>query len=267
MKVWRFRLPSYRAGGPATDVAKQRPALLNGLPAPNVSATLDTDETTTERIEAPAATLSRGIDLRSIESGGRRALDIVLGLVGSIAALPVLAIAGLAILVDDGWPVIYRRQVLGVGGLEFAALKLRTMRVNEDRLLERQPELLERYRLQTKLENDPRVTRIGRALRRFHIDELPQLINVLAGQMSIVGPRMIHPSELSRFGDFGRERLSVRPGMTGLWQIAKSTYGYDERLALDRLYLRNRSLSFDLRIMLLTIPSIFGWRAKISHGL
>jgi exopolysaccharide production protein ExoY len=194
----------------------------------------------------------------------RRAVDITVATVGLALSAPFLVLAGVLIKLEDRGPILHRRRVLGRGATEFDAYKLRTMRVNADQWLERQPEMLERYRAQTKLANDPRVTRVGYVLRRFHIDELPQFINVLAGQMSIVGPRMIHPSELSRFGNFGPARLSVRPGITGLWQVAKSNYGYDERIALDQLYIANRSLALDLRIVLFTIPSIFGLRTYFA---
>ena len=195
-----------------------------------------------------------------LQRSGKRVFDVAVALVGLVTTLPIVVLAGLAILIDDRWPVLYRRPVLGLGGVPFRALKLRTMQLDADQWLERQPELFERYRLVTKLEKDPRVTRIGRLLRRFHVDELPQFLNVLAGQMSIVGPRMISPSELSNFGELGPARLSVRPGMTGLWQVAKSSYDYQERIALDETYLRNQSLGLDIRLTLMTIPSIFGWR-------
>src|SRR5437868_5236881 len=172
----------------------------------------------------------------------RRAVDILFAAVALVTAAPVLGLASLLISLEDGGPVLHRRRVLGRGGTEFDAYKLRTMRVDADLWLAGRPDLFERYQSMTKLANDPRVTRPGRILRRFHIDELPQFVNVLAGQMSVVGPRMIHPSELGRFGDFGRERLTIRPGVTGLWQVSRSGYDYDERLALDLLYLRNRSI-------------------------
>ncbi len=194
---------------------------------------------------------------------GSRAMDVALSLIGLIAVSPLLVAACLGILVEDGWPVIHRRKVLGLGGSEFKALKLRTMRADADQWIVQEPALYEQYRAHTKLDKDPRVTRLGRLLRGLHIDELPQLVNVLAGQMSIVGPRMIHPSELARFGSFGTARLSVRPGITGLWQVSKTSYGYDERIALDRFYIENHSLVLDLRIALLTIPSIFGWRTNL----
>jgi exopolysaccharide production protein ExoY len=190
----------------------------------------------------------------------RRLVDIAVAVVGLALSAPFVVVAAVLIKIEDGGPILYRRRVLGRGATEFDGYKLRTMRVDADAWLEGQREIFERYRVQTKLENDPRVTRVGRVLRRFHLDELPQFLNVLAGQMSIVGPRMIHPSELGKFGDFGPVRLAVRPGVTGLWQVVKSTYGYDERVVLDKVYISHRSLTLDLRIMVFTIPSIIGWR-------
>lgn len=194
----------------------------------------------------------------------RRAIDLLVAGSALIVSSPVMAAAGVLIKLQDGGPILYRRRVLGCGAIEFNAYKLRTMRVDADRWLMSQPDLLNTYQTRTKLADDPRVTRLGRFLRRFHIDELPQLVNVLTGQMSLVGPRMIHPSELARYGDFGPTRLSVRPGMTGLWQVSRLTYTYEERERLDRLYIANRRLAMDVRILLFTIPMILGRRAEFS---
>ena len=194
----------------------------------------------------------------------RRVVDVVLSATALVIATPVLLLAGLLIKAEDGGPILHRRRVLGRGEIEFDAYKLRTMRVDADQWLEHQPSILDLYLARTKLQNDPRVTRIGRVLRRLGIDEIPQFANVLAGQMSIVGPRMIHPSELSRFGELGHVRMNVRPGVTGLWQVSRTTYAYDERVRLDQLYLVHRCLILDLRILLVTIPAIFGWRAHLG---
>lgn len=187
----------------------------------------------------------------------RRAIDITFAAPALLVSAPFLALAGALIKLEDGGPVFHRRLVLGRGGTRFEAYKLRTMRVDADRWLEAQPELFERYQATTKLSDDPRVTHVGRVLRRFHLDEVPQLINVLAGQMSIVGPRMIHPSELARFGEFGQRRLTVKPGITGLWQVTvRQSQTYEERVVLDRDYLDRRTIALDLMILFKSIPTM-----------
>lgn len=206
-------------------------------------------------------------DLSAIRDDGR-VLDIAFAVVGLLSTLPILVISCAAILLWDGWPIFHFRQVLGLGGAEFKAFKLRTMRLDADEWLNNQPNLLNRYREHTKLEDDPRVTPVGRILRRLHIDELPQLVNVLLGQMSMVGPRMIHPTELQRYGDFARRRISVRPGLTGPWQISKGrSYDYKLRIELDQWYLEHRSTRLDLWLLVRTVPAVFGRRVDFGPML
>jgi len=191
----------------------------------------------------------------------RRTMDITGATIGLLLAGPLLALAAFFLWLEDRGPFLYRRRVLGRGGREFDAFKLRTMRVDADGWLARQPQLLAQYQENVKLPDDPRVTRVGRILRKFSIDELPQLINVLRGEMSLVGPRMLHPSELERYGDLGPERLAVKPGITGLWQVSgRQELDYGERVELDRRYLRERSLKLDIEILLQTIPAVLRGR-------
>ena len=178
-----------------------------------------------------------------------------------LVSSPITALAAAAIVLNDGGPVIHRRRVLGLDSREFDAFKLRTMRLDADAWLASRPELLRQYQAGVKLENDPRITRVGALLRGASIDELPQLVNVLRGEMSLVGPRMIQPGELERFGPLGPMRLSVRPGITGLWQVSgRKNLTYEERVELDRQYLERRSLRLDLSILLRTIPAVLGRR-------
>lgn len=194
----------------------------------------------------------------------RRRMDIVGAAVGLAVVSPFLVLAGLLVWLEDRGPFLYRRRVLGLGGREFDALKLRTMRVDADNWLTGQTELLAQYQENVKLQDDPRVTRVGRILRRLSIDELPQLANVLRGDMGLVGPRMIHPSELERYGEMGAERLSLRPGITGLWQVSgRQDLSYAERIELDRRYLRERSLRLDIEILLRTLPAVL--RGRGAH--
>lgn len=194
----------------------------------------------------------------------RRTMDITGATIGLLLAGPLLALAAFFLWLEDRGPFLYRRRVLGRGGRQFDALKLRTMRVDADNWLAGQPELLAQYQENVKLQDDPRVTRVGRLLRRLSIDELPQLVNVVRGDMGLVGPRMIHPSELDRYGEMGAERLSVRPGITGLWQVSgRQDLSYAERIELDRRYLRGRSLRLDIEILLRTLPAVL--RGRGAH--
>lgn len=194
----------------------------------------------------------------------RRLIDVVSAAVLLVVTSPLLAASAVAIKREDGGPLIYRRRVLGLGGVEFDAFKLRTMAPDAESRLHRDPALLEEYRRNLKLKTDPRVTRVGRWLRRFSIDEIPQLFNIARGQMSLVGPRMLHPSELERFGDLGPEILAVKPGLTGLWQVSgRQDLEFADRLQLDRQYLRERSLLLDLRIILATVPAVL--RGRGAH--
>lgn len=186
----------------------------------------------------------------------RRPIELALAALALIVTSPITVVSAALVYLQDRGPVIHRRRVVGVRGREFDAFKMRTMRVDADEWLATKPELLERFHAHHKLERDPRVTLIGRTLRRFSIDELPQLVNVLRGEMSLVGPRMFHPSELPQYGDAAQEILSVPPGITGLWQVSgRQELDRAARVKLDLQYVRERSLKLDLVILLKTIPA------------
>ena len=146
---------------------------------------------------------------------------------------------------------------MGVNGRQFDALKLRTMYENGDELLEEHPELKKELEQNQKLKDDPRVTRVGRFMRKYSLDEFPQLLNVLNRDMSLVGPRMISPAEMERFGKWGTNLLTVMPGLTGLWQVSgRSDTTYDERVELDMYYIRNWTIWSDLYLLWMTIPAV-----------
>ncbi|HEV3232664.1 MAG TPA: sugar transferase, partial [Candidatus Dormibacteraeota bacterium] len=169
------------------------------------------------------ATLAAGGAIGGGSAGyalAKRAIDLLGAAAALLLASPVLALCAVLIRREGPGPVIHRRRVVGRGGREFDAFKLRTMVVDADRILAANPEWLAQYQRNVKLRQDPRVTRVGRVLRRYSLDELPQFANVLRGEMSLVGPRMLHPSELERFGDAAAEVVAVRPGITGLWQVS-----------------------------------------------
>jgi exopolysaccharide production protein ExoY len=194
----------------------------------------------------------------------KRVLDVIGAVTGLVILSPLLLVLAVLTKLSDGGPVLYQRTVVAQNGGTFSALKFRTMIASAESPRELTPDLRRQYEQTLKLHNDPRVTPLGRKLRKSSLDELPQLVNVLRGQMSLVGPRIIHPSELERFGDFGPLRCSVRPGITGLWQISgRSELTYDDRIELDKRYVRSRSMSMDLRILLKTVAVVFTGRGAV----
>jgi lipopolysaccharide/colanic/teichoic acid biosynthesis glycosyltransferase len=190
----------------------------------------------------------------------QRAAKRIIDLLGS-ALLIVLLIPlflGLAclVLLVDGAPVIFRRRVIGPRG-EFDAYKFRTMIRDADAVLAADAQLSDTFTLQFKLRSDPRVTRIGSWLRKYSLDELPQLLNVLKGQMSLVGPRMITSAELQKYVPYEALLLTVKPGITGHWQVeGRQEVSYTERVRMDVYYITNWSLWLDLKILLRTPSKI-----------
>ena len=181
------------------------------------------------------------------EPAGKRPLDLVGGLVALVLSAPVLVVAALLVKLEDRGPVIYRQTRVGRGGSDFELLKLRTMVVGAEKLGAG-------YAVDR---GDPRITRIGRVLRRLSIDELPQFWNVLRGDMSLVGPRPLPVAYLPRYTAEEARRHDVRPGLTGWAQVnGRNTVDWDERLALDVWYVGHRSLPLDLRILWRTVSVV-----------
>lgn len=191
----------------------------------------------------------------------KRIFDVAAAAIGLLFTSPLFLLCGLAILVDGGRPVLFRQQRAGENGRRFRIFKFRTMVRNAEEML---PELVSIEELSDpmfKLKADPRVTRVGRHLRRMSLDELPQLLNVLRGEMSIVGPRPELVDLVARYQPEHEVRLRVKPGITGPWQVyGRSELTFDEVLAVEREYVENLSLGRDLRIILMTIPAVFGRR-------
>lgn len=187
-----------------------------------------------------------------------RALDLAVASLALILLLPVFAVTAVAVKVTSPGPILFSHERAGRNGRPFRVLKFRSMRVNQEIPAELKAELEERF----KLTGDPRVTPVGRILRRTSLDELPQLFNVIAGDMAIVGPRPVTRVEVDRkYGEHAAEVLSVKPGLTGLWQVSgRSLLSYEDRVRLDLEYVRTRSIRGDLGIMLRTIPAILSMR-------
>jgi exopolysaccharide biosynthesis polyprenyl glycosylphosphotransferase len=184
-------------------------------------------------------------------------LDYVLATVSLIVLSPFLVLISILVKISSPGPVIHKRLVLGLNGKQFLAWKFRTMAANGDELLDQHPELREELARNHKLKNDPRITRVGAFLRKYSLDELPQLINVLKRDMSMVGPRMISPPEVSMYKQFDMNLLTVLPGITGLWQVSgRSDISYEERVRLDMYYVRNWSIWLDLQLLFQTIPVV-----------
>jgi exopolysaccharide biosynthesis polyprenyl glycosylphosphotransferase len=185
-------------------------------------------------------------------------LDSSLAGLGLLLFSPVLLAIALWVKLDSHGPVFHRRRVLGVSGRPFDAFKFRTMHVNGAELLDTVPGAIQQLQNDHKLKDDPRITRAGRWLRRFSLDELPQLVNVLLGQMSLVGPRMITLDEVAQYGRDRLNLLTVKPGITGLWQVSgRSDLSYAERVRIDMYYVRNYSVWLDLQILFVqTLPAV-----------
>jgi len=182
----------------------------------------------------------------------KRTLDIAGACVLLVLFAPVIGVCALLVKLQDGGPVFHRRRVVGPGG-EFVAFKLRSMCANADAILEQSPELRREFERNSKLKKDPRVTPVGSKLRKLSFDELPQLWNVLWGEMSLVGPRMITPEELNRYGDAGWIFRVTKPGITGFWQVqGRQEVSFEQRIQMDLFYVQNWSLRMDCEILLRT---------------
>lgn len=188
----------------------------------------------------------------------KRAVDLLLSLLALPAFLILLPVIALAIRLDSPGPIFFRQERIGKDGKPFFVYKFRTM-VNGADLMKAQVAHLSKYKGDTllKVPNDPRVTRVGNFLRRTSIDELPQVLNVLRGEMSWVGPRPNTPDEVSKYNGWQHKRLNVLPGITGLWQVSgRSDVPFDEMCLLDIFYIENWSIGLDMRIILQTIPHV-----------
>lgn len=187
----------------------------------------------------------------------KRGMDAVGAILGLTLGAPLLAAIAAAIRLDTPGPVVFRQTRVGIGGKVFEMYKFRSMHEGSEAELETLLELNESDGPIFKMRNDPRVTRFGRFLRRTSLDELPQLLNVLRGEMSLVGPRPPLPVEVDHYVKWHQKRLEVRPGMTGLWQVSgRSLLSFDEAVLLDIHYIENWSLWLDLQILLRTLPQV-----------
>ncbi|MDR7038592.1 exopolysaccharide production protein ExoY [Methylobacterium sp. BE186] len=200
--------------------------------------------------------------VRCCDSRSKRTFDIIVAVAALIVLLPLFFSIAILIRFSDGGSPFYRHPRLGRSNTRFDCLKFRTMHVDSQAILTRylsdNPAAMDEWRRSHKLKDDPRVTSIGYLLRKTSLDELPQLINVISGEMSIVGPRPIVSSEIEKYGHDATIYFSVRPGLTGAWQVSgRSDTTYAERVRLDRAYVETWSLAKDMIIVARTIPAVF----------
>jgi exopolysaccharide production protein ExoY len=242
-----------------------RPA---GTPTPiEPSTPQDMVETINEAlVKTLPATAHAGPGLKA-SWATKRALDAVTALTALFLLLPLLLFIALLIWGSDGRSPIFRHKRLGRHGRPFGCLKFRSMVPNGDAVLARHldenPEARAEWEASHKLTHDPRVTALGQVLRKTSLDELPQLWNVLCGEMSLVGPRPIVQAEVVRYGADFTTCFSVPPGLTGLWQVSgRSDTGYAERVALDCAYVNQWTLTRDLGILLKTVPAVLSQRGS-----
>jgi len=195
--------------------------------------------------------------------GGRtkRLMDLVVALVALLVSAPLMLLIVVLILATSGRPVLFKQQRIGFGGRPFTCLKFRTMARESEKILKdhlaTNPQAATEWMETRKLRCDPRLTGVGRFLRRASLDELPQLINIIAGDMSCVGPRPVVVDELALYGDHVKDYLRARPGLTGLWQVSgRNALGYAQRVKLDWTYVNNWSFRYDILILCLTLLAV-----------
>lgn len=187
----------------------------------------------------------------------KRTIDLLLSSVTLLVTSPLFAAIAVLVRLDSPGPVLFRRRVIGMDGCFFDMYKLRSMVEGAEQILEDDEDLKKVYYINAKLKQDPRITRVGRLLRRTSLDELPQLINILLGHMTFVGPRPIAADEIPLYGPAFEEFKTVKPGITGVWQICgRSETSYGKRVEMDMMYIKNRSVLLDLWIIVSTIPAV-----------
>ena len=198
---------------------------------------------------------------RPVGSRAKRTIDILLALFGAVLLAPLLLLCFAAVVVTSPGPALFRHKRVGFAGKQFDCFKFRTMATDAPQrlrqLLDTDPVAAAEWASCCKLRHDPRITPIGALLRKSSLDELPQLFNVLRGDMSIVGPRPVTESELSRYFSVVNAYKACRPGITGLWQVSgRSTTSYNKRVACDLFYAQNWSMMLDVKILVVTLPSL-----------
>jgi exopolysaccharide production protein ExoY len=222
------------------------------LPSAALGGALSTRRAVVPRTDRPRSPLG---------GPAKRAVDVVLAGLLLFLSAPIMLLVAAAIRLLMGGPVVFGHKRIGYLGRAFVCYKFRTMAGNAQELLERHlaenPEAAREWQATRKLSKDPRITALGRFLRKSSLDELPQLLNVLNGDMSLIGPRPIVPDEMTHYGRSTRAYLCARPGITGMWQTnGRSSVSYRTRVACDRYYARHWSVQLDFALLLKTVPAV-----------
>ena len=214
--------------------------------------TKDVHNTVKEQVTSRDSALNVGYKI------SKRILDIVVSVVGLIIAFLPMVVIALLIKLESPGPAIYIHHRIGKNGKPLPLLKFRSMRMDADKMIDNfTPEQKAEWEANFKLENDPRITKSGKFLRKSSLDELPQLINVLRGELSIVGPRPVVEEELERYGDQREKFLSVTPGLTGYWQAyARSNCTYEKRVEMELYYVDNANFWWDIKIIFATVGAV-----------
>lgn len=198
---------------------------------------------------------------RLIYNSTKRLMDILLSLLGLIIVSPIMLIVAILIKLESSGPVIFSQKRVGLNGKEFNMLKFRSMVKNAEELKEKLQKQNEMSGPMFKMKEDPRVTKVGRFIRKTSIDELPQLINILKGEMSLVGPRPSLPKEVANFEPWMLERLNVKPGLTCYWQVSgRNNIDFEDWMKLDIKYVKDRTLWLDIKLIFKTFFVLFGDR-------
>ncbi|CDZ25065.1 capsular polysaccharide biosynthsis protein [[Clostridium] cellulosi] len=218
-------------------------------------------DTYISKTDVVAGNIYEKVNKRYIYRAVKRFFDVVLSVLALVVLSPLFLITAIAIKLDSEGEVFYSQLRVGKDGKLFKMYKFRSMCVDADKQLDKLKDLNEKDGPVFKIANDPRVTRVGRIIRKRSIDELPQLINIIKGDMSIVGPRPPLPNEVAQYTPYQMQRLSVKPGLTCYWQISgRSDISFDEWVELDCKYIRESSVWTDIKIILKTIPAVLTGR-------
>jgi len=203
----------------------------------------------------------------------KRVLDVFGAFIGLIIFFPILLITAVAIKLDSSGPVLADTPMrVGRNGKLFYMYKFRSMVVGAQEMLQKNPELLKQYKLNSyKIKDDPRITKVGKYIRKFSLDEFPQFFNILKGEMSLVGPRAYYPFELEeqqkrypKSREFVKIILSSKPGLTGVWQVSgRSAINFDKRVEMDSQYVQRRSILYDIYLVLRTVPAVLFGRGAV----
>jgi len=242
---------------PSREIASQEEFASGDMPSMDYAMPEVVDPRVFQMLGARATNGYMSARARSFYQLSKRGLDISVSLALLLMAMPLMVLIAMLIKMTSKGPVFFAHRRLGHNGKQFDCLKFRTMIADAEERLKSDPSLRQQFEEKFKLEDDPRITPLGNFLRRTSLDELPQLFHVLSGDMSLVGPRPIVQNELSKYSIYANKLLSVKPGLSGLWQVCgRSHTTYPQRVMMDMHYIDHRCLTLDLQLLLLTASAV-----------